>query len=167
MKALYPVAKACFASPDTISGGCGSGAGDAAAARGFVSAGIGSEVTGCDRAVAVAHPAIAIAKRMVSAIVGLRCSSTGSWLAYPSTRFNWGSLPVSRRERGGLQVPGIIAAAFEQHLYFKFVRATDPRSLARPISVWQHSTQPSRSCRANSFSHLDRRVGGNCSARQA
>src|SRR5215469_3751040 len=124
MKALYPVAKACLTSPDLISGGSGSAPGDAAAARGFVSAGIGSELTGCDRAVAVAHPAIAIARRMVSANVGLRCSSTGSWLPYHSTRFNWGSLPTRVSlwgEGGGIQVPGIIAAPSEQQVSFKFV----------------------------------------------
>src|SRR5262249_14126623 len=40
-------------------------------------------------------------------------------------------------------------------------------SLARPSSVWQHSTQSPHQCRANSFSLPGRRAAGSCSAKLA
>src|SRR5262249_34804409 len=102
MKALYPVAKVCPAAGGATSGGSGSAAEDAAAAGGGVPAGIGSEVTGCDRAVAVAHPAIAIARRIVSAIPGLRCNSTRIVVSVPINTLQLGSVVTrTSRRRGG------------------------------------------------------------------
>ena len=48
---------------------------------------------------------------MVSAIPGLRCISTGSWLAYQSTRFNWGSVPSRVSRRG----EGVAGSKFHDH----------------------------------------------------